>query len=247
MSISKKYGRTYHYDFSPGTTSDDRINRNWRDDMSKLKHVIHTEKMDGENTCLNGIGIFARSHAAPTRHPWSEFLKQKFSMIQNDLKENDIEIFGENLYAEHSILYPNIDEHFYVFAVRHLDMWLSWEEVKDWAFMFDYPVVPELEIHKPLVTVEDHVIGNIMDEIEEYVIHESAKPSFFGSLQNGTEPYPCTKEGIVTRNIEEYSVDDFKENVFKYVRKGHVSTDVHWSRNWKRAPLKYETEAKNKK
>ena len=28
MSISRKYGRTYHYDFSPGTTSDDRINRN---------------------------------------------------------------------------------------------------------------------------------------------------------------------------------------------------------------------------
>ncbi|MDE6163019.1 MAG: 2'-5' RNA ligase, partial [Bacteroides sp.] len=23
---SKKYGRTYHYPFSPGTTSDDRIN-----------------------------------------------------------------------------------------------------------------------------------------------------------------------------------------------------------------------------
>lgn len=25
MSISQKYGRTYHYPFSPGTTSDDRI------------------------------------------------------------------------------------------------------------------------------------------------------------------------------------------------------------------------------
>ncbi|MCD4642002.1 2'-5' RNA ligase, partial [Proteus mirabilis] len=26
---SKKYDRTYHYPFSPGTTSDDRINANW--------------------------------------------------------------------------------------------------------------------------------------------------------------------------------------------------------------------------
>ncbi|NHX34665.1 2'-5' RNA ligase, partial [Escherichia coli] len=26
---SRKYGRTYHYPFSPGTTSDDRINSYW--------------------------------------------------------------------------------------------------------------------------------------------------------------------------------------------------------------------------
>lgn len=239
MSISKKYGRTYHFDFSPGTTSDDRINKVWWDDMQKIKKVIHTEKLDGENTCLNGIGVFARSHAVPTTHPWSSFLKQKFSMIQNDLKENDIEIFGENLYAQHSIIYPRIDEHFYVFAVRNLDKWLSWEEVKWYAEFFEYPVVPEFTTH----TISD--VSITKEYIKEYVTIQSGAPSVFGSIQHGTLK-PCTKEGIVTRNIEEYSVDDFKQNVFKYVRKNHVSTDVHWSRNWKRAPLIYETEAINK-
>lgn len=50
----------------------------------------------------------------------------------------------------------------------------------------------------------------------------------------------CTMEGVVTRNIDNYGVANFSKNVFKYVRKGHVKTDEHWTRNWKRAPLKWE-------
>lgn len=232
MLTNGKYPRTYHYSFSPGSTSDDRINENWYRDISKIKKVIDTEKLDGESTMLNGIGVFARSHAAPTTHPWSSYLKSKFSMIQSDLKDNEIEIFGENLYAKHSIIYPEIESHFYVFAVRHLDMWLSWEEVKWYAEFFDYPVVPEIRTYKSADTTKE--------EVTQSIITECAKPSIFGSLQNGTKIVPCTKEGIVTRNVEEYSVDDFKNNVFKYVRKGHVTTDIHWSKNWKRAPLKWE-------
>lgn len=227
MSISRKYGRTYHYDFSPGTTSDDRINKDWWEDMQTIKKVIHTEKLDGENTCLNGIGIFARSHAAPTLHPWSNHMKEKFSVQQQDLKELGLDLFGENLYAQHSIKYEILDSHFYMFAVRKLDKWLSWEEVKYWAEMFDYPTVPEFTTH----TIKD--ISITKDYIKKYVTLQSEAPSEFGS-------YDLTKEGIVTRNVDEYHVDDFKQNVFKYVRKDHVSTDVHWTRNWKRAPLFWE-------
>lgn len=79
MSWSRKYGRTYHYPFSPGTTSDDRINFDWWEDISKIETIIHTEKLDGENTCLNQYGVFARSHAAPTIHPWANYLKEKWS------------------------------------------------------------------------------------------------------------------------------------------------------------------------
>jgi len=60
MSLSEgKYNRTYHYSFSPGTTSDDRINHEWEQDilritnnLQNLDNLIHTEKMDGEN-CLD--------------------------------------------------------------------------------------------------------------------------------------------------------------------------------------------------
>ena len=231
MSISKKYGRTYHYDFSPGTTSDDRINKGWWDDMTSIKEIIQTEKLDGENTCMNGIGIFARSHAAPTRHPWADYLKGKFSMIQNDLKENEIELFGENLYAIHSIIYPDLEDHFFLFAVRCKDMWLSWEEVNWYADFFDFKTVPYIGMDYP-----KHLGA---EGIKADVLLQASKPSVFGSLDVHTEE-ECTKEGIVTRNIGEYHVEDFKHNVFKYVRKGHVSTDTHWTRNWKRAPLKWE-------
>lgn len=45
MSISTKYGRTFHFDFSPGTTSDDRINYHWRTDIQKFNTILHTEKL----------------------------------------------------------------------------------------------------------------------------------------------------------------------------------------------------------
>ena len=237
MSISKKYGRTYHYDFSPGTTSDDRINRNWREDTQKFDTVIHTEKLDGENTCLSPLGVFARSHAAPTLHPWADHLKIRHSMMVNDLKENNLEIFGENLYAIHSIIYPRLEEHFYVFGVRVLDTWLSWEETKWYASMFDLPVAPELMVQPTTDT----------ELIKKTVLDICSQESVFGSIQNGTNPpVACTREGVVSRNVNEYTVDDFAANVFKFVRKGHVQTDTHWSKQITRAMLVHEWEAKNK-
>lgn len=46
--ITEKYGRTYHYPFSPGTTSDDRINTTYWEDIQKIETLVHTEKLDGE-------------------------------------------------------------------------------------------------------------------------------------------------------------------------------------------------------
>lgn len=231
MSISRKYGRTFHYDFSKGTTSDDRINSEWREDIKKIETIIHTEKLDGENSAITPLGVFARSHAAPTLHPWADYLKIKQSMIASDLKGMDMEIFGENLYAIHSIIYPNLDEHFKVFGIRVLDKWLSWEETKFYAGFFDLNVVPELSIQKT----------NDTDLIKKTVLDFSSKPSVFGSLQNSNELITeCTTEGVVTRNIGEYPVEDFKENVFKYVRESHVQTDIHWSKTIKRARLIHE-------
>ena len=231
MSISDKYGRTFHYDFSPGTTSDDRINRDWREQVQKFKKIVHTEKLDGENTCLSPLGVFARSHAAPTIHPWADHLKVKHAMMVHDLKENKLEIFGENLYAIHSIIYPKLEHHFYVFGVRVEGVWLSWEETKWYASVFDLPVVPELGIQDTTDT----------EAIEQRVLELSHEPSVFGSLQNNTDPLrECTREGIVSRNIESYTKEEFPENVFKFVRKDHVQTDVHWSKKIVRARLIHE-------
>lgn len=229
MSISKKYGRTFHYPFSPGTSSDDRINSDYWQHIRQLDTVVHTEKLDGENNCLSRYGVFARSHAAPTTSAWTSYLREKWSHLKNDLGE--YEIFGENLYAIHSIQYPLIEQHYYVFAVRELDKWLSWEETIFIASLFDLPVVPVIE-----------TITNFSDQqqFENNLLSQVKKESTFLSVDVQTNK-PCTMEGIVSRNSNAYKVDDFETNVFKYVRKGHVKTDEHWTRNWKRASLKFES------
>jgi hypothetical protein len=227
MSISRKYGRTYHYPFSPGTTSDDRINRNYWADVSRLGEVVHTEKLDGENNCLSRYGVFARSHAAPTVSAWTKRIRQQWELIKNDL--GDLEIFGENLYAIHSIEYKKLEHHYYVFAVRSQDKWLSWEEVTFYAAMFDFPTVPVLKVVRP----QDEV--SLQREVLTLVQQSSVLDSY--DTLTGQR---CTCEGVVSRNSGEYSVNEFERHVFKYVRKGHVKTDEHWTRNWRRAKLIWE-------
>ncbi|WP_127960112.1 RNA ligase family protein [Serratia microhaemolytica] len=228
MELQRKYGRTYHYPFSPGTTSDDRINKNYWQNIQAIDKLIHTEKLDGENNCLNRYGVFARSHAAPTDSAWTRQIRQRWQQIKNDLGE--IELFGENLYAVHSIEYHALEQTFYLFAVRYKDHWLSWEEVKFYAALFDFSCVPEITLSQPVITAEEYRLAII------------AQASTCGSfmphdINNGL---PCTMEGIVSRNAAEFPVADFSRQVFKYVRHNHVKTDRHWRVNWQRARLVHE-------
>lgn len=228
MSLSVKYGRTYHYPFSPGTTSDDRIQYDYWDYLRAMSLVVHTEKLDGENNCLSRLGVFARSHAAPTTSPWTGELRRRWEILRHDLGE--LELFGENLYAIHSIRYERLEHHFYVFAIRVGTEWLSWEEVQFYAAAFDFPTVPVLGIGQ---VPEDEPV------FRKQILAWAAEESPLGSVEAATGA-PCTREGIVTRNAAGFSAGDFAGNVFKYVRKGHVTTDAHWTRNWQRAPLLWE-------
>ena len=237
MSLSRKYGangKTFHVPWSEGTDSTDRKNWEYWDNIQNFKRLVFTEKLDGENNCLNEFGVFARSHAAPASKPWNNYIKERHASIVYDLKRDNIEIFGENMYAVHSIEYPTLESYFQVFAVRALDKWLSWEEVKWWASVFDFQTVPEI------------AFSNVSDLSEKVLIDQvkkiAEKPSAFGSydiIQNA----PCTMEGVVFRNVEEFPVDAFVQNLFKVVRPSHVKTDEHWERRWKRAFLRSETEA----
>ena len=225
MVISRKYGRTYHYPFSPGTTSDDRFNHYYQEDLSRIQTLVHTEKLDGENNCLNRYGVFARSHAAPTQSPWTRHLRDRWEQIRQDL--GDLEVFGENLCAIHSIEYRRLEHHFYVFAIRELDRWLSWEETRFYAQLLDFQMVPELQTAHAPFTAEN---------LEKQVKGWASQASRFDSYDALTGQ-SCTMEGVVSRNTGEYSVAAFRQNVFKYVRAEHVQTDEHWTRNWKRTPL----------
>lgn len=213
MNNPDKYGRTYHFPFSEGVSDDDKINHNWKD-LLKDKCVL-LEKLDGSNTCIKQSGVYARSHTSPTINPWMKNMLPIWERVKDSL--GTLEIFGENLYGVHSIEYTNLKDHFYVFAIRDKDRWLSWFEVETYSAMLDLEVAPIIDI------------GYFTEQELKDLISKNIKGSKLGG--------EC--EGFVLRNFYSFHVDDFKNNVLKYVRKNHVKTSEHWSKNWKRANLNY--------
>ena len=213
--LSTKYNRTYHFPFSPGTTSDDRISQDWQ---GILEHeVVITEKLDGENNCLKASGVYARSHAAPTRNPWAKNAWEIWERVKDELGE--LEVFGENLYGIHSIEYTHLPSYFHIFAIREGDTFLSWAEVEFYAGLLELPTVPVYE----------------QGRFEEKELEQLILEGMESESQLGGE---C--EGFVCRNIGAFQTEDFKQNVLKYVRANHVKTDQHWTKNWKRAKLWFE-------
>lgn len=210
-----KYGRTYHFPFSPGATNDDKIQKNWEKIL--VHEIVMTEKLDGENTCLKKDGVFARSHATPTTNPWAINMIQIWNRVKYSL--GNLEIFGENLYGVHSIEYTNLKDFFYVFAVRENETWLSWDDVKLYAEALDLLTVPEIK--KGYFTAQQ-----IKTQIKENLL--------LGSNLGGV----C--EGFVFRTSNSFSINEFPNKVLKYVRENHVQTDTHWTKNWKKAKLSYE-------
>ena len=249
MNASRKYCRSLHAQISLGTTSDDRFMPNgYVSSFAQKKKLILTEKLDGQNNCFNKRGVFARSHVAPTQHPWDRPMRERWELIKNDL--NELEIFGENMYGIHSIAYSNLESYFYVFAVREGDRWLSWEEVKFYANLLDFPVVPEIPVRFDLnefvaqETNENKALAkwltsNLGMPWEQYITTAGQ----LGGYDPITKKTCC--EGFVVRNEEGFFTNNGDlavecnefDNLFKLVRAGHVQTEVHWSKTWKPATL----------
>lgn len=256
MTESRKYCRSLHAQISLGTTSDDRFMPNgYVETFSKMDKLILTEKLDGQNNCFNKYGVFARSHTAPSEHPWDKPLRDRWELIKSDLKE--LEIFGENMYGIHSIAYKKLDSYFYVFAIREGDKWLSWEEVKFYANLLDFPTVPEYNLQSSL---KEHLNSNLSEnKILENWLTANLGVTWLESVETegklgGYDPLTgkACSEGFVIRNNNSYATNEGEINVssnefnnlFKLVRKAHVKTDVHWSKTWKPSPLKNYTKYK---
>ena len=211
-----KYNRTYHLPWSPGTTSDDRIS----DDVDALlgTEIVITEKLDGENAGMTDEGVYARSHATFTTSAWSREVRQLHKMKVENMLGEGVFLFGENMEGIHSIEYTNLESYFYIFGVRDNEIWIPWEQVEEYSYLLDIPTVPVL--FKGVV--------NSAKELQKIVEDLVSKPSKLGGK----------REGIVVRTAGMFHNDDFADNVMKWVRKDHVSTDVHWTRNWKKADIK---------
>ena len=57
-----------------------------------------------------------------------------------------------------------------------------------------------------------------------------------GRVQAAHEEPSCIggeKEGVVIRTEQGFTAGEFARRVCKSVRRGHVRTDEHWTRNWR--------------
>ena len=217
--INTKYPRTYHMPFSPGRTNDDKVLKDGWFDNYKGKEIVILEKLDGENTAITHFDCFARSHGAPTRSPWSRNLWDKDGIlwqVKDKISEYET-VYGENLYGEHSIHYDKLTNYWHIFAVSDGECWYSWDYVCIIADILRQPHVPVLwrgviESEEQLKTLVDKFVS---------------EPSAYGD----------TREGVVVRIANEFSIDEFSKSVCKWVRPNHVQTDEHWTKHWKKANL----------
>jgi hypothetical protein len=218
----KKYPRTFHLPFSQEVHSDDKVmDETILEEMIKNKTIIViTEKLDGGNACLKEEGVFARSHSGVTNHETFDYIKNKHYYPNKHLINNGLKIFGENMYGIHSIEYTNLKDYFYVFNMVVDGNFISFTEVEEKTKTFNMQLVPV--VYKGIIKSKKW--------LEEFMKKELEKASELGGQ----------REGFVIRNQLSFPEEDFVKNVFKYVRKNHVQTDEHWSKNWKKAKLNKE-------
>jgi hypothetical protein len=204
---SPKYERTFHAIWSQGATNDDKI----ASDILPLvgKPIVITEKMDGSNTSLEKDGCFARTHSGVPTHPSFDGLKALHASVRHKIPEG-IQLFGEWLYAVHSIHYTELPGYFLLFNVRDTknNTWASWDEVELWADEIEVATVPLLF----------NGIVSSANELKNMTELLMKQPSCCGGI----------REGVVLRVFEEFSGDNFSSFVQKMVRKNHVQTSVHW-------------------
>lgn len=221
IAYNIKYPRTYHLPFSPGATKDDKKLQDGWFEYYKGKEVVFTEKLDGSNTAMTCHDVYERSHASPTRHPWSRNLWDPFDglywKIKSFIGPNET-IYGENLYGEHSIHYDALTHYWHMFAANDCNMWYSWDDVKEFAKILDVPSVPELE--RGII----HDETDVKDTIDDIMEHTS----YYGW---------CGREGVVMRVVDSFPITEFAHYVCKYVRANHVTTTEHWTKTWKKATL----------
>lgn len=136
-------------------------------------------------------------------HPSRNIVKQIHATIAPQIPEG-WKLFGENIYAKHSILYDKLTDYFYLFGVwTDKQECLSWDDTVAWAEILGLQTVPVL-------------YSGVWDE-------DKIKACWTGKSAFGEE-----QEGYVVRLASSFKLEDFSKSVMKVVRRGHVQTSQHW-------------------
>ncbi len=195
-----KYPRSYHLPWSAGMNDDDKMMLGI--EAFEGQRVIVTEKLDGENTSMYTDHIHARAIDS-VNHESRNWVKNFWSSFRYDIPL-DWRVCGENLYAEHSIQYKELDSYFYGFSIwDDRNECLSWDETLEW-FAILHPDIQNVPVLYDGIFDQD-LITSLWDESK---YNES--------------------EGYVVRLAERFPMSAFRTSVGKFVRKNHVNTVKHW-------------------
>ena len=193
-----KASKTMHLDFSPGIHDDDRIIRNYEGFQGR--ECIATIKYDGENTSMYQDYFHARS-VDGRGHPSRSWAKALWGQICGDIPEQ-WRITGENVFAQHSIAYDDLESYFYGFGVwNELNHRLDWDDMIQWFELLN-------------VTPAKVIWRGVWDEL---------------ALRDLAKTIDTTKcEGFVVTTVEGFAYGEYHSRVAKWVRPAHVQTNKHW-------------------
>lgn len=248
-----KYPSTRHllplYWYDKETTAKERI-ENDDTGVDSIENfvgipLVITQKIDGGNCMLvNDVDnpVRARNGSKPedTMRPlyrdgglyWQQEVNQK-------LPER-LQVFGEWVYAKHSIHYgcdcddeckdvgPSLSDltgiddersYFQIFGVydKKFNLWLSWPEVETVSDKLGFPTTPVI----------------YSEDSEDDATFTDASVAREELINYAREVIDDGGEGIVIRSKYPYHFSQFSLRVGKYVRENHVNSDEHWKFNKK--------------
>ncbi len=203
-----KYPTTLYFDFSPGV---DHGGDYFNTEHMLFMPVVVTTKMDGSNVVMTHKHVAARN-GDTANHASYDYIKAIHSGLKEKIPEN-IQIFGEWLYAKHSIHYTNaltLPSYYQLFAVYDIEcnMWMGWDTVEHYSTVLGFPTVPVI---KKAEYKESWELTSDLSKIAQQVIEQG-------------------HEGIVARNVHPFHYGQFEQCLGKCVREGHIQTDKHWTK-----------------
>lgn len=212
-----KYPRTPIWPGSPSADRDDRIIMEPRIFIGQP--VTITEKLDGANLLLHQGRVHTRtaSKDAASPQPWTAMARKHHAWKLANPELQHLMIYAEDIYAVHSIEYDPMPED------QTLRAFASKSQAHQYFDSFDQTQAIADRLNIPTVPVLYQGTPGSLKEIQEILDQAHSSPSKLGPRA----------EGAVIRTTGAFPVELFHKHVCKSVRRNHVTTQEHWTRNWR--------------